>query len=79
MLLDKAVPIRTRRGTEVVVTAEQAARVLLQWPGKADTAKQRAARAAVLKALQSAHGHRDKVKAREALEEAAKESGVRDG
>lgn len=79
MLLDKAVPIQLRPGeVEHVVAIEQAGRRLLNWPGKADTAKHIAARKAVLKALQTHYGHgfREKVAARKALEAAAKEAGI---
>jgi hypothetical protein len=41
-----------------------------------DTAQHLAARKAVLSALESAHNHRGKMKARQALERAAKESGI---
>lgn len=82
MLLGKAIPIKTRSGkVEVVVTVPQAAETLLErWPDHPDTAKQRAARSAVLKALESMHrrmhDHRKALKAADALEAAAKEAGI---
>ena len=82
MLLGKAVPIKTRSGDpEVIVTVDQAANVLLErWPKRRDTAKQRAAREAVLKALESMHERKfSPMAARmaaDALEAAAKEAGI---
>ena len=77
MLLDKCVPVELRPGTVLpVVTIQQAAETLLQWPKTVDTAKQIKARKAVLASLQSMHSHAERVKARKAFEAAAKEAGI---
>lgn len=77
MLLDKCVPIKISPGkVEYVVTIQQAGHTLMTWPKTMDTAKHRAARKAVLGALQSMHNHHENRKARQALETAAKEAGI---
>lgn len=78
MLLDEAVSIAIKPGKiRRVTTLEDAGEVLIyDWPGRTDTTKHRAARRAVLKAMQSAKERVETAKARKALEEAASEAGI---
>ena len=77
---DEGVPVVVQHGRTVNVTGpRRAAELLLDptWPADPRTAKQRKARAAVLKALQAASDSKAQMAARQAFEAAVDEADMR--
>lgn len=73
-----AVPVHLRPGrTDQVTSPRRAAEILVnEWPAGADTARQRAARRAVLKALENMNDAKAAAAARKAFAAAVDEAGL---